>query len=190
MTSAQLAALKTDILADPTLSQLDHTSEAGYEQIAAAYNVLATPDYFVYRSNVPIDEIFNAITWKSLTPADAVPTDTQLNVQTFTARAVACQGYVFNLEVLLQGRLVVNPGNKNFRQGLRDALQAVPSGANGALQDAGWATLRDTVLARKATRAEKLFSDITNGNGSTAANAAQLGFEGLVGPGDISAAFS
>lgn len=63
MTPAQLATLKADILADPVLAATVMNTDGAYD-IAAAYNKTATPDWYVWRTNVPVDEIMkNGMDW-------------------------------------------------------------------------------------------------------------------------------
>src|SRR5256885_2058411 len=100
LTHAQQTALKADIAADPTLNALPANSD-GYQAIADAYNALASPAFWVFDTKVKIDAIYDQITWANLTPADAVPTDTSLNCEIWTARSLSCQGKQFNLQLLL-----------------------------------------------------------------------------------------
>jgi hypothetical protein len=51
LTPTQQATLVADIAADPVLSQQPQNSD-GASAVAEAYNVVATPDYWVYRTNV------------------------------------------------------------------------------------------------------------------------------------------
>lgn len=63
LTTQQLAAVKADILANPTLAAYPNTADGAFE-IAAYYALNATPNLFVWRTNVPIDEImFNGFDW-------------------------------------------------------------------------------------------------------------------------------
>lgn len=62
MTPAQIATLKSFILADPTLSV--KASEGDYDYVANALNALASPAYKVYRPLVPMSEIMtNGFDW-------------------------------------------------------------------------------------------------------------------------------
>lgn len=169
MTSAQLATLKADILADGTLNAFPNNSD-GNTAIAAIYNAAASPNYFVWRTDVPVQDVYDQIAWANLTPTDAPDT-----TQQWLNRAMQCQGKQFNLQILVQGQSRINAGKLNVRAGLQDALTNVPSGVSGALVSAGWVNVRDNALARKATRVEKLFA--SGGTGATAQNAATMGFE-------------
>lgn len=183
LTAAQLATLKSTILADGTLSVIPRTSD-GYAQIADAFNVIDNA-FFVYRTNVPVLDIFDQITWANFTPPIADPIDA---TATYLNRCVACQGKQFNIQIILQGQSTINASKANVRAGLQDALTNVPGGVAGALISAGWVSVRDNALARKATRAEKLFA--TGGNGTTAALAATMQAEGAMIGANIEAAFA
>lgn len=172
MTSAQLATLKADILADGALNAFPNNSD-GASAIAAVYNTIASPNFFVYRIDVPPQDIYDQVVWANLTPTDAPDTTTQ-----WQNRSLSCQGKQFNLQILVQGQTRINASKANIRAGLQDALTNVPSGISGAPVSAGWVGVRDNALARKATRVEKLFA--TGGNGSTAALAGTMGVEGVL----------
>jgi hypothetical protein len=63
LTTSQQATLKADILADPAFASLPHTSDGAFA-IAAAYQLPATPDFYVWRSSVSQDEIMqNGFDW-------------------------------------------------------------------------------------------------------------------------------
>lgn len=64
MTSAQLATLKADIIADGTLNAFPNNSD-GAVAIAAIYNVTASPDYWVWRTSVSRDDIYNTQDFES-----------------------------------------------------------------------------------------------------------------------------
>lgn len=183
MTNAQLQTLKTFIVNDATLNAFPNTTDGNID-LAAALDVPASPTFYVFRTNIPTQEIFDQVTWANLTPSDA-PDGTQA----WLNRSMACQGKQFNLQTLLMGQDAINASRSNVRAGLQDALTGVPSGANGATQAAGWVGVRDTVLARPATRGEKLFATTTGQlDGSTAAKAATLVIEGRISAQDVNAA--
>lgn len=60
LTTAQLTTLKADIMADTTLAAWAATGRMAGE-IAAEYNKTANPVYVVWRTNVPSDELYDAI---------------------------------------------------------------------------------------------------------------------------------
>lgn len=63
LTPAQLATLKTAIINDPTLDSFPHTPDGAFA-IAAALNLDAAPDFWVWRSTVAVTEIMqNGFGW-------------------------------------------------------------------------------------------------------------------------------
>ena len=180
MTPAQLATLKAAILADGTMSAKPMTS-GGALEIAGILNAAAAPAYYVWRSSTSAPDILDAITWASLTPADA-PDGTIL----YQNRVLVCQAKQMNIQILLQGRDSLATGLASVRGGLSDALQNVPSGTGGAMLDAGWAGANKVKasITRQASVVEKLFA---TGNGTTATPSA-MGYEGPVSSDDVQAA--
>lgn len=182
LTTAQLTALKADILLDGTLSAKPMTS-GGAGEIATAYNLTAVPDFMVWRTEAPVSDIFDAITWVNFTPADT-PEATGI----FTARAMVIQTKQMNLQNILIGRTTIDASKANIRAGLRDAVVALPAGASGAAVSAGGSSGATVLVActRKATRAEKLFN---GGNATTGTTtAALLVFQGALASDDVQAA--
>lgn len=136
--------------------------------VANFYNAPAAGAGKVWREDAPVDAVRGAILWNRFTPADAVPTNTALDVAIWQARSLACQGKQFNLQLMLSGTASGTvPGHlKGFRDGLQDACAAIPSGAAGATQNGGWATSGTPVqeaLKRVGTRLELLLS-VTDGS--------------------------
>jgi len=156
MTPEQYATLKALAVADQTASA--YLTNGQDIQLAEWMNEPTT--VYVWRNNVPIDEVGDAITWANLTPLDA-PDGTAA----YTNRALLCQSKQFNLQIILQGRERVSGSKANLRAGLSDALLNVPSGAGGATQGAGWAAVK-AALTRFATRAE---AALATGAGTQAA---------------------
>lgn len=176
LTTTQSTMLAADIAADPVLNALPHNSDGAFE-IARVYNLPANPLFYVWRSDASVDDIFDAITWASLTPVD-VPNvaDSAQVVAAQTTRALICQAKQINLQILLQGRQTLNTTKLKVRQALTDSLQNVPAGVSGANLDAGWAQVKAT-LYRPATRLEKLL--VTGGTGTTGVPAT-MGYEGTI----------
>jgi hypothetical protein len=167
LTPEQNALLKAAIEADQMLNALPNNTDSAFE-IAAQFNAEASPAFYVWKSNANIDEIYDAITWASLTPADAPDATVE-----YTNRALSCQARQINLQIMLQGKQTLNATKLKIRQGLTDALQGVPSGAGGATLDAGWPPVKQA-LYRKATRVEAL---LATGTGTTGVPAL-MSFEG------------
>lgn len=172
MTPEQLTALKAYVLATPALVALGRND-------TELKNELNAPSAFqVWRSVTPADEVFDAILWERLTPADAVD-----GTQTSANRELRCQTKQLNLQIVLQGRESIATGRTNVRKALSDALQSVPSGVNGGAQDAGWlgAGRVKAVITRATTVAEALFATGTG----TAGVPGDLVFEGELTVADI-----
>jgi len=63
LTPEQQIAFKADVLADPVLSQLEHTSDNAFA-IANAYRLDASPAFYVWKTNATQDEIMqNGMDW-------------------------------------------------------------------------------------------------------------------------------
>lgn len=171
LSPAQRATLKTAITNDVTANALYENGDLS--GLAAYYNAPASPTFYVYRRDVPIDDIRDQINWTNLTPADA-PDGTQA----WLNRATQAQAKQFNLQIILSSASgYLNAAKSSIRAGLQDALTALYTGTNGASQSAGWTNVRDNALARVASRLEKLFA---TGNGGTPAQAGTMAVEGPI----------
>lgn len=170
MTPAQLQTLKADIAANTNtingvqIKDMPNSADAN-DAIANWYSAIASPDFFVFRSNIPANEISDQVTWANYTPQDAIASDGS-NAAVWHARSLACQGKQFNLQLLLPSGQLFNAGRINLRAGLNDATTALPSGANGASRSGGWTGIL-AILRRQALRVEKLFAVQTSGVGVT-----------------------
>lgn len=193
LASAQLTALANDIAANTAtvtlntgvqsaMNTIAHTVDNAYT-VAAWYNQPASPAFFGNYASVPLAQVKGAVSWKNLTPADAPDGTT-----TWTNRSLACQGQQFNLQMLITpagAQNTLDATQQNVLQGLKDALNSVPSGVGGASQSAGWNAVQK-VLCRTGTYAEKLFADTTNGTGADNTHAASFGpFEGAIAAKDV-----
>lgn len=188
LTAAQLQALKAAIAADPVLAAYPATADGNYA-VAGAFNLVAAPDYYVWRTDAPVDSILDAITWSNYTPQD-----TPDNTVTYQNRAMLCQTKQINLQLLLQGRELFNAAKPTLRGGLNDATTNIPSGAAGVSRSGGWTAILP-LLRRLATRAEKLFSVAGSGVGNNGANPRGdssnpdvMAFEGFITEGDVAQA--
>lgn len=176
MNQTQLDAFKVAILAEASLAAAVAAGQDG--TVADFFNQVAAPQFNVWRSSTPANDIADAINWQNLTPSDSAD-----GTATFTNRALVCQAKQINIQVLLQGRETVNSARSNIRAGFQDALTNLPSGVGGASATGGWGAVK-AAMTRSATRAEKLFA---NGTG-TQANPADLGWEGTVSAQDVALA--
>jgi hypothetical protein len=167
LTPAQQATLKAFVEADPVFSLLSPSNGSAL-QIANALNAPTNPAFILWRSNVPLSEINNAIVWANMTPAQAIPTtgsDAQL---LWIAKSMACQGKQFNLQTLLYTYADgVNATLQNIRNAFQDCLTNIPSTGAGGITGAGWPAVQ-TVMQRTANGIEKLLSTGTGTVGSPA----------------------
>lgn len=148
--------------------------------IADWYNATASPDFYIWR-DLPMDTVLKLVTMANMTPVDAVPTDTALNVAIWQARALACQGKQFNFQNITISRTTAPMKTTAYRAALQDCLTNIPAGASGANIAANWTGVRDAAkfLARNL---EKVFA---TGTGSQA-TPADATFEGIVTGDEIS----
>lgn len=140
MTPAQLTILRDLIAADPVLSAYPQTSDGAWE-VAAALNLPASPEFVVWKTDLPIDEIMrNGMDW---TRVD--------NLSTGKAR-------IWDWMTRLGS---INPSRANIRAGIEAAW--VGTAADLAVR----ATIY-THCKRPASRAEKA---LATGTGTTASPA-------------------
>lgn len=177
MDTSLLTAFKAAIFAetDPSFVALRNANETG--QMAAWYNVAST--FVVWRPTTPVRDIANQINWKNLTLSDAADSSA-----TFTNRVLQCQSFQMTVQSLLMAAAqtgVLDTGRPNIRNGLSDSLSAVPSGAGGSTQSAGWANVK-TAISRACTRAERIWA---TGTGTSATPGDMGAFEGIVTNDDI-----
>ncbi|MEY4635657.1 MAG: hypothetical protein RJA55_1455 [Acidobacteriota bacterium] len=138
LTTAQLATLKADILADPTLAAL--AAAKSYGPIATAYNQPASPSYTLWRTNVTCQETTDA--WVG-TDIDVM---SALNMQRL--QMLLASGPVCNMSRADRRAWAENPFGTNVNNASRVAMRAI------------W--------KRLATRGEKLFASGTGSDASPA----------------------
>lgn len=129
LTAAQQATLKADILADPTLAAIPNTADGDF-QIAATYNAIAGPDFWVWRSAIASTDYrgVNGIVW---TEVDALTVSKARIFEWLTGQLT----------------LPINASDPNVRAGIQNAFGTSQTLTN--LTNMG---------RRPATRAEKLFA--------------------------------
>lgn len=149
LTTAQKAAVKADILASPDLNALPNTTDGAYA-IADLYNIIAAPDFFVWKTRLHEQDI------TSLTSGEA----TVWSWPAFIARSAAEQA---GWSRMFNGTYSINPSLVQVRNGIADIF----SGGTGAAQR----THLLAIAKEKATRIEKLLSDVSGGAGTVAAPA-------------------
>lgn len=181
LTAAQKLTLRTHIQANTTQLEFGgglaaiNTVFAGASLnsgdallIAGWYSQLAAPAYVAWNTTVPIKSIRSLVNLQNFTPADAVPasgataqvTNDQLVYQN---RALVCQLKQANAIFLIQGEGSVDCTPLQLRQSFNDCMTAIPSGANGNNQNAGWGTSGAPgavrlAMQRQITNLEKVFS--------------------------------
>jgi hypothetical protein len=175
LTPQQQSTIHAAILADNALNTLTASSNS-IDTIVNSFNATASPDFYVYKTNVAMDDVFNAVLWANFTPASpslGAGTDA-------TNWLLACQGKQFNLQTMLTGRSTINAAKPNLRTGLQDALTNIPSGVEGANRSGGWPAVQ-LILSRPANVVEKLFA---TGTGSQA-SPATMSLEGSLDYSDV-----
>ena len=156
MTPAQLQTLKTNIAADGVLAAKP-MHDSGRQEIATAYNLPASPNFTVWKTNVPVSQIGDNFWGSELA---GMTTGNQTRLQT----------------IALYSPDGINPSLLDRRAMFDDIF----SGAGGT-------NTRPKLLAlwkRLATRAEKLYANTSGGNGADA-TPATLVFEGQVTMRDV-----
>lgn len=157
LTTAQKTTLKNDILADPALAAQPNNSDGAFA-IAAALNQIAVPDFFVWRSAVPQDEIMlNGFDWT--------------RVDNLSVGKARIWEWLF-----LDGS--INPSKPNIRAG----IDATWVGTQADL------TVRASVYQhcqRVASRAEKLFASGTGTSVSNGIGPATMSLEGALSYQDV-----
>jgi len=179
LTQAQITTIANDIATNPVFANIPHTGDGTYA-VADIYNQSASPDFLVWASNVNVNDIYNAIDFTKYTPVDAAAEN---NIG--TQRLLIIQTKQMNLQNMLQGRSNIDAAKANIRNGLKDAVTALPAGTAGAAISAGGASGVTVLTActRKATVIEKL---LTTGPATTGTVTADvMGFEGAISPQDI-----
>lgn len=129
LTPAQLATLKADIAADQTIATLPQNADTAFD-IAVLYNKPHAEPFFVWRTQVGIDEIMgNGFVW---------------------SRVAAMSAGEFRVWDLMTRLGAINPSQANVRNGIQSAF--------GAVGDAAMRQSIYGHCQRQATRAERLFS--------------------------------
>lgn len=191
LTLAQKQTLKAAITANPTWAAYPQNSD-GYADLATVLNQPANPAFSVWRTDVPVSSIMDAITWANYTPNDVVGgSDTDPLLTRKVGWLLTVQTKQMNLQLMLQGRDRLNCSPPNVRAGLRDAVIQVPTGGGGALTSPGGASGATVlnVCTRNATEGEKILANASQGSDTTGTVTARvLGFEGKLTGADVQAA--
>lgn len=158
LNSAQNTALAAFIAADPVLSAYPHTGDGAWE-IAARLNAAATPDFIVWRTSVPQDEIMqNGFDWT--------------RVNNLSVGSARCWEWLFANQ-----QNAINPSKANVRAGIDEVWK-------GTAQDLAVRAAVYVHCKRRASVAEKLFATGTG----TDASPALLTYEGTLVYQDVTGA--
>ncbi len=200
LTTAQIATLKADILANNNTIPAGQPWSGTYAGVAVKnvingnnfdqgiavagwYNQNVSPNYFIWKSNADKGLVDSQINKANFTPSDAVPasgstaqiTNDQL---VYNNRALLAQLKQTNAQWLTQtnGTVPINAQIASLRQNFKDCLLQIPTGTSGANQDAGWGTASvpgavRVALMRIVTIFEKLFCTAGSGAGNVGTDA-------------------
>lgn len=182
LTTAQVATLRAAMLANVDSIFVGYRNAGATGAMADWYNAASAQD--VWRTEAPVSAVYDALDWSKFTPSDA-PDSTVAQ----TNRLLFIQTKQMNLQSMLQGRATIDASKANIRAGLRDAVTQVPAGAGGAAVNVGGTngSIVLSVLTRKATNGEAVFTTGPVSTGATSANL--LTFEGGITNDDVVRAF-
>jgi hypothetical protein len=195
---AQLQALRNDIAANANTIPAGQVWTGSFAGVAGWYSQVASPAYYLIRSDTPVGDVLNNVSWANFTPSPAI---TGTNAAQATAASMYCQGKMLNLQTMLAGRDTFDATRASQTAGLKDATTLLPSGTGFASQTGGWPTLIP-ILQRQARYVEKLLA-VANATVTALQNAASVrgsqydgtngnpdlpGYEGAITGDDILAA--
>ena len=149
LTAAQRTTLRADVQADGTLNTLPHTTNSA-DQIVAAYNAVASPDFWVWRTSMSKGEYVN-----STSGDGTVFSYVGTGFITRSAGEQAAWRDMFD-----NAGNAVNPSLPQVRQAFLDIFSGAtaPAPANRAHLA--------SMSRRRATRLEKLFAVASSGPGT------------------------
>lgn len=161
LTTEQQAIFAADVAADPAFSSLPHNSDGAFA-IAAAYQLPASPDFYVWRTSVSQDEIMqNGFDWT--------------RVDNLSVGPARIWEWMFN-----NSERSFNPSKPNVRAG----IDAVWKGTAADLAVRAAVYLH---CQRKANLLEKLFA-IGSGTAMPNGSPATMVIEGTLSYSDVQAA--
>lgn len=180
MTDEQLQTIKAAVLASQDAAITAAASARNDTELARLLNLPASPAVNLWRTDARVSDISDAINWAQYTPIDAVD-----STAVYTNRQLSIQTKQMNLQMMLQGRESLDANKINIRAGLRDAVVAVPAGANGTAVSPGGAS-GATVLNACVRPASLVESILAGADATTGTVTAKLaGYEGSIGVGEI-----
>jgi hypothetical protein len=163
LTTQQLTLLKQDIATHPALASLPQTADNAFA-IAAFYNQPASPDFFVWRTSLGEQEIYEATS----------PAQSTWNWATYKAQSIQDR----DCWTRMMNPGVINPSLAQTRAGWNTIF-----GTQGA--SLAQVNFLLSLGSRRSTAAEALFS---TGTGS-AASPATMGYEGTISYTDVQQAW-
>jgi len=169
LTTAQLQSLKAAIVADDAFNAFEaNPTPDGAFAVADAFNLAATPDFWVWRTSVSKSELVNM----QSTDADGSTTRSFIWAGNgFITRSVGEQAA---WQELFNGTGTVNPSLPNVRQAFTEIFSGTGNAASNRTHLAN-------VGRRKAKRIEKVYATGTG----TAASPATMTFEGSIAYQDV-----
>ena len=168
LTPAEIVILKAD-MAGASAAALAAwiTAHPGgdAEAVASFYNSEHTTPTKVWREDASVEAVRGALLWNRFTPADTVPTLDLLSNSIWQSRSLACQGKQFNLQLMLGNGGTLPAHLQGFRDGIKDACAAIPSGVAGVAQNGGWLSTGlpvQVAMQRNIRRVELVFSTVVD----------------------------
>jgi hypothetical protein len=161
LTTEQLTRLRDDIASHPIWGSVAHTGDNAFT-IASAYNLPASPDFWVYRTSLAEQEIYEATSSESTTWSW-----TTYMAQTVTER---------DAWMLMFRPGQINPSLPQARAGITQIF------SGNTQPQIAQRTHLTALFRRRATEAEQLF--VTTGAGTTA-SPATMGHEGPITMSDV-----
>jgi hypothetical protein len=168
LNATQRATLRAEIVTLSQPGQLFQTAIAteNWQFIADYYNGYPFVSVAGWNTATPVSSILDAITWTAYTPTDAADGTV---IQTNRIAIVATKQ--MNMQNMMAFREELDASKPGIRAGLRDAVIALPTGANGALISAGGASGVNVLNActRLSSRLEVLFASAPVTTGTVSA---------------------
>jgi len=191
LTPSQAAALKAAIDSTPAWAAFPNSTD-GHIDLAAVLNKQAAPDFYVWRTNVPVSQVLAAVDQSKYTPQDVISdVVTDLAVLTrMQIREIRSQTKLMLFQDYVLGQQAMNCAPGVVRKGLLDAVSKVPAGLNGAEVTPGspLATLFGS-LRRLATEGERVLCQASDPSDTTSGVTARvMTFEGNLTAADVAQA--
>lgn len=182
LTASQLTTLKNHLAANTATVTVGRTpfainaigvddrSDEAAQRVADWYNLVASPAFSSWNPAAVKDLVAAAVTVSNFTPADSPPSSPSTDM-TYQNRALLCQLKQSSAFFLTTGTVPIDARSSGARANFRDCLTSIPSGTNGANQNAGWGSAANPgatnlALQHLATNAEKAMGTTPTGAGN------------------------